>query len=533
MRNSLLGLRKLALLLLVVVLSIPVFAEWPYKDKKVDDFASMLCRNLIKSNGTVWNRSNLIPGGVIASNSEDSTGGGSYFAHWVRDGALVMNTLVDLYKKNHHAMYLGYPISEYLKNYVYFIRFYSSKSLGEHMTPAKFHIDSGQAYWDWSRQDDGPALRASALVGLAFECIYKPDKSLGLDEEYVQDVLYPIIKGDLEYTAHQFSEVFNPGNSEGKTINLWEESYSRSFFTEISQLKALLTGAALANDKSIDDPGAAQFYVEMANNPLDLALRHWNDDFYYFNREITGYTAGFQDEWSQRGMMLNASVMLGAIYADFNKVLDVNGHIYKNLQHDMPGYESRTFKSILNKMNADCGLYLNSEKMQRTVYEIVNCFAANGCDTYWINVEDAKTGVGPLIGRYPQDAYNPNGSGQGNPWFLTSLGLAEYYLKLVDEFKAEGSIKVTNLNLPFFKMLQDGISIGTYDTESNIGKELLCSLVSNAEKVVASVRRHCDQNSLEMSEQINRNTGFMEGATNLTWSYSSLVRAWLAYDIAN
>ncbi|QSH42278.1 glycoside hydrolase family 15 protein [Lentisphaerota bacterium ZTH] len=530
MKDLKLGSRRLAVMLLVVFLALPVFAEWPYKSHKIDTIVSLLCRNLIKSNGSVWERSGFIPGAVIASNSEHSTGGGSYFAHWVRDGALVMNTLVNLYKSNHNAMYLGYPVSEYLRNYVYFVRVYSLKSLGDHLTPAKFYIESGEAYKNWSHQDDGPALRSSALTNLAFECLYNPDSDQGLDEEYARETLYPIIKSDLEYTAHQFSEAFNPGNSKGKTTNLWEESYGCTFFTEISQLKALLAGAALSNDEHIDDPGAAQFYVEMANYPLELAQAHWQDNYYYYNQEITGYTAGLQDEWNQRGMMLNISVMLGALYADLRKALDGSGRIYRNLYRDKPGYEASAFRFIVESLNNDPGLFVNSEKMQRTVYEIVRCFSTGGCDPYGINIEDSRFGVGPLVGRYPHDAYSPYNSGQGNPWFLTSLGVAEYYFTLADRLKEMGDIHVTRLNLPFFKMIKEDIIPGTYDAESHSGMELLEALRARGEMIVGAVRRHCEQDTLEMSEQINRNTGFMEGASNLTWSYSSLVRAWLAYD---
>jgi hypothetical protein len=37
--------------------------------------------------------------------------------------------------------------------------------------------------------------------------------------------------------------------------------------------------------------------------------------------------------------------------------------------------------------------------------------------------------------------------------------------------------------------------------------------------------RHCDQTTGALTEQFNRDTGIMQGATDLTWSYAAVLTA--------
>lgn len=89
--------------------------------------------------------------------------------------------------------------------------------------------------------------------------------------------------------------------------------------------------------------------------------------------------------------------------------------------------------------------------------------------------------LGVAIGRYPEDKYNGYSTdGSGNPWFLTTLALGEFHcLQRQDKALAE-----KQFNRALF--------------HSNNG---------------------------HMSEQLNRQTGHMQGAEDLTWSHNAYLTA--------
>lgn len=116
--------------------------------------------------------------------------------------------------------------------------------------------------------------------------------------------------------------------------------------------------------------------------------------------------------------------------------------------------------------------------MLRTAEKIENTFAS----LYEINKDKS---LAPAIGRYPEDQYDGNGTSEGNAWFLATNAFAEYYCRLAPN-------KIPR------------------------GKQFLDRTL-----------RHIDRNG-SMAEQFNRRTGVMQGARDLTWSYASYMRAYLA-----
>lgn len=78
------------------------------------------------------------------------------------------------------------------------------------------------------------------------------------------------------------------------------------------------------------------------------------------------------------------------------------------------------------------------------------------------------------IGRYPEDVYDGYGVSQGNPWFLTTAAVAETLL--------------------YSGLIEEGYAH------------------------MGFIAAHRSDDSL--SEQINRYTGYMQGASSLTWSYT-------------
>lgn len=92
-------------------------------------------------------------------------------------------------------------------------------------------------------------------------------------------------------------------------------------------------------------------------------------------------------------------------------------------------------------------------------------------------------GLGVAIGRYPEDRYDGyTTGGKGNPWFLATIALAEY----------------------------DCVS----------GNRSL------AEAQFERVLFHSDRTG-QLDEQFNQDTGYMQGAFELTWSHGSFITAYL------
>ena len=97
-------------------------------------------------------------------------------------------------------------------------------------------------------------------------------------------------------------------------------------------------------------------------------------------------------------------------------------------------------------------------------------------------------GTAIAIGRYPEDRYDGYGTnGTGNPWFLATLAVSEYYCNLS---KISSAKKLPDL-------IEAQFSMALY---------------------------HSDREG-SMSEQFNRDNGIMQGAKQLTWSHSSFMTA--------
>ncbi|MGC1181608.1 glycoside hydrolase family 15 protein [Legionella sp.] len=101
---------------------------------------------------------------------------------------------------------------------------------------------------------------------------------------------------------------------------------------------------------------------------------------------------------------------------------------------------------------------------------------------------------GPILfGRYPGDTYDGyQTSSIGNPWFTLTATLAEYYFTLAE-------------NLPI-------------DEQS-----LMLQYIHIGDAYLKLIKHYAPE--MNLSEQINLNTGIQQGASSLTWSYVSVLRA--------
>ncbi len=130
----------------------------------------------------------------------------------------------------------------------------------------------------------------------------------------------------------------------------------------------------------------------------------------------------------------------------------------------------------------------NDSRVKKYIDALTNSFKM----AYSINHDNNTKAV--AIGRYPEDRYDGYGTnGTGNPWFLATMGLGEYYC-----------------------------------IAQKTSKRNYSELVESQFQMVIY---HSDRTG-HLSEQFNRNNGIMQGARDLTWSYSSFLTAMMRCDLA-
>lgn len=283
-------------------------------------------------------------GGVVAA-PDLNTPGGSYYYHWMRDGALTMRSVQETSKS--FDDYEGY-----LKSYVSWVTHVQSESDPNGIdirTEPKFNLPNGDVFTEpWCRpQNDGPGLRATALMMFADTLIANNQTA------YVQENLWTgsasdgkhggAIKYDLDYVVDSFGTA---------TCDLWEEYTSDDlFWNKYTMRKAMLMGEKFATE--MGDSTSANAYKATAEQiESTLYNNHWTGDAVI---EHTGRTYD------------------GAVIVGFN-----------------------------SGFNGDDLFYPTSMEVASTVRAYNSMF----CDEYSINSADTSAGVpGILYGRYAGDTY--------------------------------------------------------------------------------------------------------------------------------
>lgn len=383
--------------------------------------------NIVISNAT---KSDVMRGMVVASPSKESP---NYYFDWVRDTSLTMRALIDFYafKRDPKIKKL---IFEWIQAEKYRQNLPTLTGLGE----PKFNVDGSGYTSPWGRpQNDGPALRAIAMIKFA--------RILFLEGEhdYVLKNLYhgilpadSVIKKDLEYVSHQWRE---------HSFDIWEEEKGMHFYTLLSQHVALQEGAKLAEE--LNDKGAADFYLQ----------------------ESVKIGKMLKADFVDRNIGLIVTTQKSSSLGYKNSGLDVAPLLA--LLHTSP------YQKLFSLSDPEVSLYINT---------LIRTFA----DLYQVNKSFSNLGTG--IGRYPEDRYDGyETTKMGNPWFLSTMALAEYGCLLKKEVLSKKSAKLWNEQI---------------------------------EKQFNRVLFHSDRLG-HLSEQFNYVTGHMQGAVDLTWSHNSFMTA--------
>lgn len=420
-------------------------------------------------------RPDAMAGAVIAAPSLRAP---DYYYHWVRDAALTVKASLDLYQDGRLTEQERLTLQKFYLDHLKFNQLLQKNSfVGEGPGEPKFLVNGKIYPLPWGRpQNDGPALRAQSLI--QYYQILKRENGTALPS--ITPLIYQpewpnnsLVKSDLEFTAHHWQDL---------NFDLWEEVYGYHFFTLMAQRKALIMGAQLAQE--FQDVGASNYYLQQVSE-INFAL----DQF-----------------WNPSENLIAATL--------------------KTTHPTKSNLDSAVLLAVLHSACDGCSFSLTDDRVLATFQKLQESFSRS----YAIN---ANSKLGTAFGRYPNDTYDGyKTNSEGNPWVLATAAAAEYLYRAAHEFSEKNSIQINSTNFTFFQSLARSQKIVLNQTilkDSSLFKFILSELYGQADQYLERIIFHKNSDG-SLSEQINRDSGYMQGAPNLTWSHASFLTAVMARD---
>jgi glucoamylase len=397
---------------------------------------------------------------VIAS---PNTVNPDYLFSWVRDSSLVFKVIADQFSRGEDDSLRGqidnfFAAESALQQVSNPSGAVNTGGLGE----PKFNIDGSAFTGPWGRpQRDGPALRSTALITYANWLLDHGNTT------FVTNTMWPVIQLDLDYVATYWNQ---------STFDLWEETFSSSFFTTAVQHRALREGAALA--AQIGHTPSSKRYNAQAGNILCFLQTYWNPAEGYITANTGGGRSG-----------KDSNTILASIHT-----WDINA-----------GCDAITFQPCSDRALSNLKVYVDSF---RSIYPINS----------GIDVTSAVA-----VGRYPEDKYY-----NGNPWYLSTFAVAEQLYDALLTWEFAGAINVTSTSLDFFRQFESSIGTGTYPSDSSQYSKLISAIKPFADGFVEIAAKYTPSAG-GLAEQFDKSTGQPLSAADLTWSYASVMTAASAY----
>lgn len=415
----------------------------------------------------------------------------------IRDAAITMNTIVDLYAENPSSA-LSSRLSTILDAYASLQRdlqhtsnpsgsFEDLSGLGE----PKFKVDGTPFTGSWGRpQRDGPALRALTLMRYLREynathpSLWSSNEATDFYSLYYEAEMPPrsVIKADLEYVSHFWNE---------SSFDLWEETEGLHFFNLMVSARSLREGSKLA--KAFGDFGAAEWYLEQAGRIERLLSKFWNPKKGHLVETL----------WSKRSG-LDCGLLLGSLHA-----------LPTQDQEEAAVFQPWSDEILVSL------LALTNDQRDRFP---INSSPSPDQDA------SAPAFEGTGLGRYPEDVYDGYGTSNrgGNPWFLCTSSAAEILFRSASHFATSSQLTISSTSLPFYAALLATSSLdiqpGTFGPSDTVFHSVIEHLQIAGDSFLDVVKTHVDAEG-SMSEQFDRVTGYMRGARDLTWSYGAFLQA--------
>ncbi|OFZ12118.1 MAG: hypothetical protein A2Z20_07270 [Bdellovibrionales bacterium RBG_16_40_8] len=393
----------------------------------------------------------------------------NYRYHWVRDAAIVMHSLITVYRTSTEP-FTRKLVAKHIRDYITFSKENQAVKSPYGFGEPKFNLNGTLFDEPWGRpQNDGPALRALTLMQWIDLLL-----SEGHNEE-ARNIFLNVVLPDLKYTAVNIND---------NSIDVWEEVMGQHFFVKIIQSAALNRGTVMT-----------RYFQQTSDiSKLQNAATSVNAELSQFFSTEKNYIESTKLNWGDRlhnkSQNLDVAVILGVLYADIGSDL-----------------------SFEQSSNLDSWTLATAEKL-RSSFEAI----------YPIN----KAGLpGVLIGRYPEDHYFG-----GNPWPIATLSLAELYYKTIEKLELSGQLNANEQNIGFFNHLLDlakeppikiGEILNRHDSKFiNIKNTLFMA----ADAIVYRVRYHMGTDD-DLYEQLDKYTGYLTALPHLTWSHAAFINTLL------
>jgi len=420
---------------------------------------------------------------------------------WVRDGqrvAISMLRRLRLYKASNTEPEKAAKLFKLLSDYATFqMRLQRTPNLcgaalDKGVGEPKFNKDGSAFLEEWGRwQTDGPALRAIFAMEFADFAKSRPEaiyRDLSHSWYKSESPATSFLKVDLEFSGkywHHHS--FDP----------WEEVNAHHFYNRYLQYVALSKGSEYASYRG--DHGAADFYRKQAKAlQEDMHSAFWDIDRKRFRCHFD--RSGGVDYKTSK---LDISIVLALLHG-----------------HEDPRQTHSAF------------LFL-SDEMLSTVWQLEDAMEK----AYAINARKTDSNgfpLAPAIGRYVEDRFNGYVTDStGNPWFLATHAMAEYYAILGSKLLNEKAIVINDLNKPFYERLLGKELKGEHHVFSSPHEKekLAKACMERTYDYLNRSREHTERVTGAQSEQINRDTGYMTGSELLTWNEESFLSANRALEI--
>jgi glucoamylase len=137
--------------------------------------------------------------------------------------------------------------------------------------------------------------------------------------------------------------------------------------------------------------------------------------------------------------------------------------------------------------------------------------------TYIINRNKPFNTSAIATGRYAEDIYF-----DGNPWYLTTLAVAEQLYDAIQQWNKEGSLTITDLDLAFWHSVYPSAAVGTYGGHGSKFTAYIKAALAYADAFVSIALKYTPASGA-LAEQYSRENGTALSARDLTWSYASFV----------
>jgi glucoamylase len=325
-----------------------------------------------------------------------------------------------------------------------------------------FEVNGSVFAGPWGRpQNDGPALRAVVLIEWA-KILIKEGK-IDFVKKYLYSAEWPARTVIKKDLEYVAAEWSHP------CFDLWEEVKAKHFYTQMVQRKAMLLGSELARE--MKDYGASDWYLRQAHQ-IENAMKRYLPSAVSRSHFPSGLVPAVANSFDQRNYISSSVDWTEGLNSKYSN-LDIS--VILAVLHG----EHDSFFSVLDR------------NVLNTYYQLISSFS----QLYPINRSFAS--MAPAIGRYPEDIYAGTNFNGGNPWVLTTLAMAEFSYKSA-----------------LAKMKTDNIS-------SLVAAR---NWIEAGDDFIQRVQLHANPDG-SLSEQIDRYSGYMSSARDLTWSYAAFLTA--------